>query len=137
MKLKSINTHAELLAEEISTRSIYKVEEIKTLIAMRFNDALKEFIKERATESEKEYYNLLKQQANNKIGSTQYVSMGYKLAAAKHKKTESNRILNEINQDDKYIRLKKFVAAKFGQDVIDEFIKEVIDEKVEQNTPSN
>ena len=130
MKSKSINACAEALAKEISERRIYNLEEIKILIAVRFNDALIDFVKEHISQNEKEYFDLLQQQAKNKIGSPQYLSMGYKLAAAKHKKTTSNRILNEVRQDDMFVLLRKFVVAKYGQEVFDEFISKAKNENM-------
>lgn len=130
MKSKSIYVCADSLAREISERPIFDIEEIKTLIAVRFNDALIDFIKEHASQNEKEYQDLLQQQANNRIGGKEYVSMGYKLAAAKHKKSVSNRILNEVRQKDMYVLLKQYISKKYGKSVIEEFIKETEGEKL-------
>jgi len=130
MKSKSIEECAEKLAKEISERSIFDIEDVKGLIVLYFNESLAEFIKEHTSQSEKEYYLLLQQQSKNKIGSREYVSLGYKLAAAKYKKTASNRVLNEVRLEDKYTLLTKFVVEQYGQEVIDKFIDKAVKENL-------
>ncbi len=124
MKSKAIRDCAATLAKEISNRKLVDLEETAILIEFLFNNCLVEFVKEYTSHGEKEYFDLLQQQSKNRPGSEAYVSMGYKLAAAKHKKASGNRILNEVRQESKYTYLKEFVVNKYGQEAFNQFVEE-------------
>jgi len=121
MKSKSIDKCAKDLAEAISERNPFSIDEVKTMIVVRFKACLQEFVKEYVNENEKEYFSLLEQQSKNRIGSHSYIQLGYKLSAARHKKAVTNRIMNEIKSDDRFIQFKNFVTEKFGEDIVKEF----------------
>lgn len=119
--VKTINKCAEDLAVEISQRRVFNIEEIKTLIVIKFKESIVDFIKEYATQDENSYQSLLLKQSKNRVGSKEYVSLGYELAAAKHRKATTNRVLNEIKKESKLTLLIEFVAEAYGPETIDKF----------------
>jgi len=121
MKIKSVEKLAEELANEISERKIFDIDDVKQLISIRFRSGLFDFLSELSSVEEKEYLIALDQQSRNKIGSTQYIALGYKLSALKAKKASVNRAINNVKRDDKLERLKKFVNDKFGELAVTEF----------------
>jgi hypothetical protein len=121
MKSQSIEHCALALAREITERKFCDIEEIKTLISVRFKDALIDFIKEQSANEEKEWMKLLEIQAKNKQGTQAYLETGYKLAAQKHRKAITNRLNNNVKQNHKVSHLRKFVIERFGEESIHQF----------------
>lgn len=121
MKSQSIEHCALALAKEITERKFCDVEEIKTLISVRFKDTLIDFIKEQSSFEEKEYIKLLEIQSKNKIGSSNYFEIGMKLSLQKHKKAITNRLHHNVKQNHQVIHLRKYVVEHFGEQALMNF----------------
>ena len=52
---------------------------------------------------------------NNKIGSKNYVELGYKLAIAKHKKSVANRALNNVKSKTKLGIVLNYIKEKYPE----------------------
>lgn len=121
MSMKIITEFSEKLAQEISERKIYDLEEISNLIRVRLKFCIRDLIMEYSTQAEIEYIKLLDEQSKHKIGSIQYISFGYKLSSAKQKKAAANRAANCMGRNDDYQNLKDFISHKFGKNALNEF----------------
>jgi hypothetical protein len=121
MKEKLITEFSNSLAKEISERKIYDIAEITTLIKMRLEFVLRDLMTAYSTQAETEYMNMLNQQSKNKIGSLEYIKLGYKLAAAKQKKASANRAANNMGREDDYHNLKQFILSEYGEEALTKF----------------
>jgi len=124
MPNKTLTEFSGKLAEEISDRKIYDITEISNLIQVRTKFVLRDIMNEFSTEAELHYLKLLDEQSKNRLNSPEYVQLGYKLAAAKQRKSAANRAANNMGREDDYQRLKNFVSDKFGVESLNEFLNE-------------
>lgn len=124
---KVITDFSEQLAREIAERNVYDINDIAALIESRVNMCVRDIVDEYTTQAEMEYMRLLDRQSKNKIGGTEYILLGYKIAAAKQKKAAANRASNNMRKEDEYSRLKDFVEINFGKDVLDEFFRNLVE----------
>ncbi len=125
MKIKSIDDFAKQLAKEISERPSFDIEEIVTLIAVRVNDAMMTFVGEHSINLEKEYQALLKEARTYKINTPKYIDIGYRIAEIKSKKSLANRAHHNVDQDQKYYQLQKFIKEKYGNEAMIEFYEKL------------
>ena len=89
------------IAKEIITRPNFDIEEISGIINFRLNESMLEILLANVELAESNYLKLLFEQSNNKVGSKNYVELGYKLAIAKHKKSVANRAVNNVRNKTK------------------------------------
>lgn len=123
INLKSVDHCADALAREISTRRIFDIEEVKTLIAVRIKSALPDILDENSINVQNEYDRLLAQSRKVKLGSPEYIMLGYELARAKAALKKSNRLLNHIRKDQANESLRAFVLEKYGESALDGFVE--------------
>jgi len=121
MKEKLITEFSSSLAKEISERKIYDLQEVSLLIKLRLDFVLRDLMNQYSTEAEIEYISLLTQQSKNRIGSKEYIQLGYKLAAARQKKSSANRAANNMGREDDYQRLKNFISSEYGDIALTKF----------------
>ena len=124
MAKKIITEFSEQLAKEIAERKIYDFAEISSLIEVRTKFCIRDLMREYSTQAESDYIKLLEEQSKNRIGSTAYISLGYKLSAAKQKKAAANRAANNMGREDDYENLKRFVSHKFGKEALNDFFNQ-------------
>lgn len=98
------------IAREIIERPNFEVEEISTIIMVRIKDSLMDILLENVQKEEAKYMKLLIEQSKLRVGSRDYVKLGYKLSIAKHKKSIANRAvhnqrkINKLNVALEYIK---------------------------------
>ncbi len=134
-KDNSIDMFCKNLSQEISERNIMDLSEISMLLKIRINDNLKLFIEHLSSKEEQKYINLLDKQSRNKLGSKEYISIGYELSKAKINKSIANRALNEVKREDNLEKVKKYIIENFGEDKYNEIISSGI--KIEKGTSYN
>lgn len=130
MKSESIQKCALDLAQSIADRNVFDVKEIEQLIYIRFQDCLSQFINEFASKNELEYQRLVKEQSKHRMGTHQYIELAFKLSAAKHKKTVTNRIVNNIAREDKYKTALRYIVEKHGEEAAREIIAKIESDKM-------
>lgn len=103
------------IAKEIITRPNFDLEEISGIINFRLNESMLEILLSNVSLAESNYLKLVFEQSNNKIGSKNYVELGYKLAIAKHKKSVANRALNNVKSKTKLGIVLNYIKEKYTE----------------------
>lgn len=101
------------IASEIITRPNFDLEEVAAIINFRINDSIIDILMSNVEKEELNYNKLLLQQSQLKLGSKEYVSLGYQLAIAKNKKSIANRSLNNAKGNVKSTKIMEFIRNKF------------------------
>ena len=101
------------IASEIITRPNFDLEEVAAIVNFRINDSIIEILMSNVEKEELNYNKLLLQQSQLKLGSKEYVSLGYQLAIAKNKKSIANRSLNNAKGNVKSTKIMEFIRNKF------------------------
>jgi len=119
--MSEIRKFSKELAEEIASLTMIDIDGISMLLQVRIKSSLLLFIKDYSIETTKNYYDLVKQQGKNKVGSKEYRELGYAISDAKFKMKQANVAQNNVKRDDKYSKLLNYVLEKYGQDVVNNF----------------
>lgn len=124
MKDLTIKKLADDLANELAERRQWDLENIKSLIYVKFRSTLLDMINDQHTFEEKQYLIALDQQSKNRIGSTEYIKLGYTLSALKAKKAHTNRLANNVKREDSLTKLKAYVTEKWGIEELNQLLAE-------------
>lgn len=126
-----IEKFAKDVASEIISRPNFDLEETTILIKVRLKDSLNEILLANCEHAELVYQRLLQEQGQHRYGSSRYVEFGYKLAAAKSKKSLANRTSSNVRREDKYKKSCDFIKANFGDEKLEEFFYKLRESEVE------
>jgi hypothetical protein len=108
------------IAREIITRPNFDLEEIANIINFRIKESMLDILLSNVEKEEITYHRLLLEQSSNRVGSKQYVDLGYKLAIAKNKKSIANRAVNNVRNNTKIAICYSFIKGKLGDDSLTE-----------------
>lgn len=101
------------IANEIITRPNFNLEEVAGIVNFRINESIIEILMSNVEREELNYHKLLLQQSQLRLGSKEYVNLGYQLAIAKNKKSIANRALNNAKGNVKSTKIMEFIRNKF------------------------
>jgi len=113
------------LANEIAQRNIYDIDEVATLIKVNIESELGSLIRENAEKVEAKYQEVLQRQAKNRIGSKEYIDLGYQLARLKHEKKAMNKAADKEKRDRMYSLLRAFIIDRLGGEFLNDFYDEI------------
>lgn len=111
------------IASEIITRPNFDLEEISGIVSFRINESILEILSSNVDKEELNYHKLLVQQSQLRVGSKEYVNLGYKLAIAKNRKSIANRALHNAKSNLKAVKIMNFLKEKHPEINRDELIE--------------
>lgn len=113
------------LANEIAQRNIYDTDEVATLIKVNIESELVGLIRENAEKVDLRYQEVLQRIAKTRIGSKEYVELGYQLSRLKHEKKAMNKAADKETRDRMYSRLRTFIIDRLGEEFLNDFYDEI------------
>ena len=113
------------LANEIAQRNIYDTDEVATLIKVNIESELGSLIRENAEKVDLRYQEVLQRIAKTRIGSKEYVELGYQLSRLKHEKKAMNKAADKEKRDRMYSLLRAFIIDRLGEEFLNDFYDEI------------
>jgi hypothetical protein len=115
------------IAKEIISRPKFDLEEISGIIKFRIKESMLELLLENVEKEEVMYYRLLVEQSELRLGSPEYIKLGYKLSLAKNRKAIANRAVNNVRSKTKLGITLNYIKENFKDFDIQKLYK-ILDE---------
>jgi len=103
------------IAKEIISRPKFDLEEISGIIKFRIKESVLEILLANVEKEEVAYHRLLVEQSTLRLGSPEYIKLGYKLSLAKNKKAIANRAVNNVRNKTKLGIAINYIKENFKE----------------------
>lgn len=117
-KIKQI---AGVIARKVAAGGVMNVDDTAEMIAATIKLSMPDILEEFSTIEEKAYTKLLQQAQSLRVGSKEYLEVGYKLSLLKKRKATANRAANNVRREDNYSRLRHFIVDDYDPAIIAAF----------------
>jgi hypothetical protein len=115
---EALDAFAENIAKEIAEKRFYEMGEVKAIAKTRLWSALFECLQLQVTEKEKERRKLVEEYAKAKGDR---IVLGAKIAKVNSEKADANRLMHNMRDYNHFEQLKKYLNAKYGNEVWKDF----------------